>query len=1428
MLFWKWKNFLQNNNPDNTSSIWSSTSDFFTLPNFMDMFQVNIANSSAFSNSITLFDGFFNHTLNDELSTVSIASMFNNSNYFSIEDISHINTIPSLDELERLSLIKNDVDSMCRVFPSLEEVIEDVDMWARYGEESLQEIDSTPDVKLYYPEPFIASPSFIHEEVWFIHILHYNHWLWFMFISLVMFYFITFINVVRWCNLRNKPKRETRGVSRSKCADLITATVPVSWAASIIISETVDATDYYDGFGTGEIVIGIRAYQWGWEYFYPKGIDLNYSVKPSYSTLVGNSIKYNNSSSSNVDANSLWKSYQAKSLDSLSTNPSHLLLSPSDKKGALNLSDFSKVGLSTIHDSAAFKKIQYFSKTNPQNMFNSSDFYNNKLSKINKLFLSTSDTTNTAFYSTNRQLGTSTNNSAQYNYSTGLDNNSTSKFLKYNFDLQSSRAKASFHNQFTPENASTALSTNKLVNITSSSAVGLDHNTTLLALLNKPASLSLINATSDGKSFSNPMKYLLNFHSKKPSTALSTEPNSDLYSIDYSTSPASELSNESFTNKFKDLKSPNLGFLSSEKNIRLLDKVNATKTNFSLSQHSNNLNSIVANTLLSNQGSNESSLYDNSSKDWLSPDVYSTLASNSFATASSHTPIYSNNSSWSDKSFDAYLKGKDDQTPNLLKSKEETAPSHLFTSYWSTYWSNISKNHRISNMVSSDNFNSNFYLPHITEYAEYDFRNWQALELLEDAFWESTFSSFAQDEYLNILQSNNEHSYFKKQEELFNLGTRHYKFKNLSAYKPLSKSIFYDSSISSSLPIFTEDAVLPTNLTALNNFSSIQLEPTIDAIEESFDAAKYNKFLHFKNYKNLLTLDVPSLSTQSYTRTIDPFRADYEDIVWNYDSSDTNGLFSENLDLDDSRISNTMKLRSTSRNSIVTYNAMQKVFKSRLDESRSNSRLQDFSNSYITHPFISESKTPYESMLAKNKESYFSPQLYSMSKNDNFNTLFSVWNSLNNNYLDIPFLMSAKSDPSRYLWFDWQSRWSSIEVQPASSARYSLSGVPYFNKSYEFDTQSGDSLDESENYLNRLARARKNYMSNWAYSPYFYSRVSNWYKFNDLINSSYSNLGKTKMLLLASEDYWLSPKLSDSSSSVSTPSISGVSTPARSSWRPLSNIQSYYFNTSSLVDILTKREYLYRTYFNSKGYAANLPTYLTASPTNPLLEEVKKGHSLIDPTSFSAEISREMFYQDLNFMKLNLLTNLFKSVNSSLDLAGVNTSSINDYLFYYLFGTNSSTKLGKNLDLYKSQYRPMKKGVTNMVRLQATGAIAMPIEIRLHILASSRDVIHSWAIPSAGIKIDCVPGYSSHRITVFLVSGIFWGQCMEICGRFHHWMPIVVYFMKRDLFFLWCTHFMHYSSASDMFDMTDRQLADKLRLVSFDKTSWVNDINKIL
>jgi len=105
--------------------------------------------------------------------------------------------------------------------------------------------------------------------------------------------------------MRVRPRRETRGVSRSKCGDLVTAIVPVSWAASIIINESTDAIDYYDGFGTTELVVGIRAYRWGWEYYYPKDLDLQYSIRQHYAPFAGNSLKYDTSSDNGLTAANL-------------------------------------------------------------------------------------------------------------------------------------------------------------------------------------------------------------------------------------------------------------------------------------------------------------------------------------------------------------------------------------------------------------------------------------------------------------------------------------------------------------------------------------------------------------------------------------------------------------------------------------------------------------------------------------------------------------------------------------------------------------------------------------------------------------------------------------------------------------------------------------------------------------------------------------------------------------------------------------------------------------------------------------------------------------------------------------------------------------------------------------------------------------------
>jgi hypothetical protein len=157
---------------------------------------------------------------------------------------------------------------------------------------------------------------------------------------------------------------------------------------------------------------------------------------------------------------------------------------------------------------------------------------------------------------------------------------------------------------------------------------------------------------------------------------------------------------------------------------------------------------------------------------------------------------------------------------------------------------------------------------------------------------------------------------------------------------------------------------------------------------------------------------------------------------------------------------------------------------------------------------------------------------------------------------------------------------------------------------------------------------------------------------------------------------------------------------------------------------LSKREYIYRQLFLKKNFKLNLPDYLLASPKNPILEEMQRVYAFNDPINFSSEISRDIFYQNINVLKFLIIKDFLLIVNNNLSSLPLNLSILNNYLFYYLFNTHDNN-IGSNLNLYKDQYRPMKKGVTNMIKLHATGAIAMPIEIRLHILASSKDVIHS-------------------------------------------------------------------------------------------------------
>jgi heme/copper-type cytochrome/quinol oxidase subunit 2 len=64
--------------------------------------------------------------------------------------------------------------------------------------------------------------------------------------------------------------------------------------------------------------------------------------------------------------------------------------------------------------------------------------------------------------------------------------------------------------------------------------------------------------------------------------------------------------------------------------------------------------------------------------------------------------------------------------------------------------------------------------------------------------------------------------------------------------------------------------------------------------------------------------------------------------------------------------------------------------------------------------------------------------------------------------------------------------------------------------------------------------------------------------------------------------------------------------------------------------------------------------------------------------------------------------------------------------------------------------------------------------LQIGFIATADDVIHSWAVPSFGIKLDAIPGRFNYIQTVILREGTFYGQCSELCGLAHAYMPISV------------------------------------------------------
>jgi cytochrome c oxidase subunit 2 len=106
-----------------------------------------------------------------------------------------------------------------------------------------------------------------------------------------------------------------------------------------------------------------------------------------------------------------------------------------------------------------------------------------------------------------------------------------------------------------------------------------------------------------------------------------------------------------------------------------------------------------------------------------------------------------------------------------------------------------------------------------------------------------------------------------------------------------------------------------------------------------------------------------------------------------------------------------------------------------------------------------------------------------------------------------------------------------------------------------------------------------------------------------------------------------------------------------------------------------------------------------------------------------------------------------------------------------------------NFESYMSATDDLTNGTFRL--LEVDNRLVLPENTHIRLLITSADVLHSWAVPSFGVKVDACPGRLSQASLFIKRLGTFYGQCSEICGVNHGFMPIVVNSVPVDTFVTW-------------------------------------------
>jgi cytochrome c oxidase subunit 2 len=236
----------------------------------------------------------------------------------------------------------------------------------------------------------------------------------------------------------------------------------------------------------------------------------------------------------------------------------------------------------------------------------------------------------------------------------------------------------------------------------------------------------------------------------------------------------------------------------------------------------------------------------------------------------------------------------------------------------------------------------------------------------------------------------------------------------------------------------------------------------------------------------------------------------------------------------------------------------------------------------------------------------------------------------------------------------------------------------------------------------------------------------------------------------------------------------GFASPATSTMEGIINLHNYLFFYLSLIFVLVI--WIFGTILWEFFYIASIESFNK--------ETLTLRRAMFESLQFSHESNLELFWTIVPSGVLLLLAiPSFRLIYLTDEvLHPLCTVKVIGHQWYWS-AEYSDFEKHHNYDMNLVYEDSLRKGGFRL--LETDLPLILPTNTPLRILVSSQDVLHSFSVNSLGIKIDACPGRLNQIPINLLKFGVFYGQCSEICGTNHAFMPIVVKVVTIDKFLTW-------------------------------------------